>query len=68
MVLAQPPVTAVLIYLHTLILGEGMPNYNNNNLKGTLVITFDVEFPKGELTEDEKLGMLITIIFVGLLS
>ena len=45
-----------------------MPNYNNNNLKGTLVITFDVEFPKGELTEDEKLGMLITIIFVGLLS
>ena len=34
--------------------GEGMPNYENNNVRGTLVITFDVDFPKGELTEDDK--------------
>lgn len=34
--------------------GEGMPNYENNNLRGTLLITFDVEFPKGELTEEQK--------------
>ncbi|XP_015923737.1 dnaJ homolog shv isoform X1 [Parasteatoda tepidariorum] len=33
---------------------EGMPNYENNNLKGTLYITFDVDFPKGELTSEQK--------------
>ena len=31
-----------------------MPNYENNNNKGTMFITFDVEFPKGELTEEQK--------------
>ena len=35
---------------------EGMPNYENNNMKGTLFITFDIEFPKGELTEAEREG------------
>ena len=34
--------------------GEGMPNYENNNVKGTLFVTFDVDFPKGELTPEEK--------------
>lgn len=34
--------------------GEGMPNYENNNLRGTLFITFDVEFPKGELSEEDR--------------
>ncbi|XP_317136.5 dnaJ homolog shv [Anopheles gambiae] len=34
--------------------GEGMPNYENNNLHGTLYITFDVEFPKSQLTDTEK--------------
>lgn len=33
---------------------EGMPNYENNNKFGTLYITFDVDFPKGELNEDQK--------------
>ena len=33
---------------------EGMPNYNNNNIKGLLVITFDVNFPKGEFSEEQK--------------
>jgi len=34
--------------------GEGMPNYDDNNLFGTLYITFDVAFPKGELSEADK--------------
>lgn len=36
--------------------GEGMPNYENNNLHGTLYVTFDVEFPKQEFTSEEKEG------------
>lgn len=34
--------------------GEGMPNYENNNLHGNLHITFDVDFPKKSLNEVEK--------------
>ena len=34
--------------------GEGMPNYENNNLYGMLYITFDVEFPKEDLTTEDK--------------
>jgi len=34
--------------------GEGMPNYENNNLFGTMYITFDVAFPKGEVSEADK--------------
>lgn len=34
--------------------GEGMPNFDNNNLHGTLFITFDVEFPKKDLNDEEK--------------
>jgi DnaJ family protein B protein 11 len=37
--------------------GEGMPNYENNNLVGMLYITFDVEFPKGELATEDKARM-----------
>ncbi len=36
---------------------EGMPSATDNNARGVLVITFDVEFPRGELTPDEKLTM-----------
>lgn len=35
---------------------EGMPNYENNNLKGDLYITFDVEFPRGGFEGNEKEG------------
>jgi DnaJ family protein B protein 11 len=31
-----------------------MPNYENGSVFGTLYVTFDVAFPKGELTPDEK--------------
>jgi len=34
--------------------GEGMPNYDNNNLYGVMYITFDVLFPKGELEQEQK--------------
>lgn len=34
--------------------GEGMPNYDNNNLHGTLYITFDVKFPTQEFSDDQK--------------
>lgn len=34
-----------------------MPNYDNNNAKGDLYITFDVEFPRGGLEDSEKEGM-----------
>ncbi|CAG7835213.1 unnamed protein product [Allacma fusca] len=37
--------------------GEGMPNYDNNNLYGILYITFDVEFPKNELSAEDKEGL-----------
>lgn len=33
---------------------EGMPNYENNNSKGDLYITFDIDFPKTELTKEQK--------------
>ena len=36
---------------------QGMPNYENNNIFGTLFITFDVDFPKGSLSEEEKEGL-----------
>ncbi|XP_063973570.1 dnaJ homolog shv [Diachasmimorpha longicaudata] len=34
--------------------GEGMPNYDNNNLYGTLYITFHVEFPEIDFSEEQK--------------
>jgi len=34
-----------------------MPNYENSNVFGTLYVTFDVAFPKGELTPEEKSKM-----------
>uniref|UniRef100_T1IYX8 J domain-containing protein n=1 Tax=Strigamia maritima TaxID=126957 RepID=T1IYX8_STRMM len=37
--------------------GEGMPNYDNNNLFGILYITFDVEFPKKDLTEQDTIAI-----------
>ena len=42
---------------------EGMPNYENNNVKGSLFITFDIDFPKGVMSEEDKKGKLIKILF-----
>jgi len=33
---------------------EGMPLYDDNSSKGDLYITFDVDFPKGEMKPEEK--------------
>ncbi|CAK8673375.1 dnaJ homolog subfamily B member 11-like [Clavelina lepadiformis] len=33
---------------------EGLPSNENFNLRGNLIVTFDVEFPRGELTEEQK--------------
>lgn len=38
--------------------GEGLPNFDNNNIKGSLIITFDVDFPKEQLTEEAKEGIM----------
>lgn len=42
--------------------GEGMPNYENNNLHGTLYITFDIAFPETEFTDIQKEGKLLLSI------
>ncbi|KAI8428097.1 hypothetical protein MSG28_002369 [Choristoneura fumiferana] len=34
--------------------GEGMPNFENNNLHGNLYITFDIDFPKQDFSDQEK--------------
>lgn len=33
-----------------------MPNYENNNIKGDLYITFDIAFPRGGLEDNDKEG------------
>ena len=38
---------------------EGMPNYENNNVKGSLFVTFDIDFPKGSLTDEDKEGNVL---------
>lgn len=37
--------------------GEGLPNFDNNNIKGSLIITFDVDFPKEQLTNEQREGL-----------
>eukprot|EP00731_Ephydatia_muelleri_P019954 Em0012g779a len=38
--------------------GEGMPNYENNLTKGDLLITVDVDFPKGSFQEVDKQDLI----------
>ncbi|KAI1719951.1 dnaJ domain-containing protein [Ditylenchus destructor] len=33
---------------------EGMPSLTDNNVRGLLYVTFDVEFPRGEFTSEQK--------------
>lgn len=37
--------------------GEGLPSVENNNHRGNLYITFDVNFPRGELSQEQKDGL-----------
>lgn len=34
--------------------GEGMPNYDNNNLHGNLYITFDIAFPEKDFSAEDR--------------
>ena len=40
---------------------EGMPNVDDNTRKGDLYVTFDVAFPKGELSQETKAGVYALI-------
>lgn len=44
--------------------GEGMPNYDNNNLHGNLIITVDVQFPKNNFNEQDKEGKYYVFLHV----
>lgn len=48
--------------------GEGLPNFDNNNIKGSLIITFDVDFPKEQLSEEAREGEGIMFIVQGKMS
>uniref|UniRef100_A0A8C5C6L7 DnaJ heat shock protein family (Hsp40) member B11 n=1 Tax=Gadus morhua TaxID=8049 RepID=A0A8C5C6L7_GADMO len=37
--------------------GEGLPNIDNINLRGSLIISFDVEFPQTQLDDNQKDGL-----------
>ncbi|XP_023693580.1 dnaJ homolog subfamily B member 11-like [Paramormyrops kingsleyae] len=37
--------------------GEGLPNFDNNNIRGSLIVTFDVEFPREQFDEPQKAGI-----------
>ncbi|CAG9098411.1 unnamed protein product [Plutella xylostella] len=34
--------------------GEGMTNFENNNLHGNLYVTFDIDFPKQDFSDEDK--------------
>ena len=36
--------------------GEGLPAHEQNNIRGDLYITFDVDFPQGELKDEQREG------------
>ena len=36
--------------------GEGLPQHDQNNIVGDLYVTIDVDFPKGELSEEQRDG------------
>ena len=44
--------------------GEGMPNYENNNVRGNLFVTFDVEFPSTQFSEEEKQSKIFVFVLL----
>ncbi|CAF5193716.1 unnamed protein product, partial [Rotaria magnacalcarata] len=34
--------------------GEGLPQHDQNNIIGDLYVTIDVDFPKGELSDEQR--------------
>ena len=41
--------------------GEGMPNYEDNTLRGSLYITIDVDFPRVTFSDDDKEGVCVLV-------
>uniref|UniRef100_A0A3P9D317 DnaJ homolog subfamily B member 11 n=1 Tax=Maylandia zebra TaxID=106582 RepID=A0A3P9D317_9CICH len=37
--------------------GEGLPNFDNVNIRGSLIITFDVDFPQTQLDDQQREGI-----------
>lgn len=44
--------------------GEGMANYDNNNLHGNLIVTIDIQFPKTDISNQDKEGTYIFLIIL----
>jgi len=57
-VIELPPRTGVTKPGYTMtLLSEGMPHYDDNTLRGSLHITFDVQFPEGTLAAAQLRGV-----------
>jgi len=39
--------------------GEGMPDYRDHTRKGNLIITFDVQFPRGRFSDTEQMKNMV---------
>uniref|UniRef100_A0A8C9ZEH4 DnaJ homolog subfamily B member 11 n=1 Tax=Sander lucioperca TaxID=283035 RepID=A0A8C9ZEH4_SANLU len=46
--------------------GEGLPNFDNINIRGSLIITFDVEFPQTQLDEPQKEALIKMFLSLGI--
>ena len=40
--------------------GEGLPQHEQNTITGDLYVTIDVDFPKGELNDQQREGQSLT--------
>jgi DnaJ-class molecular chaperone len=39
--------------------GEGLPQHDQNNIIGDLYVTIDVDFPKGEFSDEQREGKIL---------
>lgn len=46
--------------------GEGLPNFDNVNIRGSLIITFDVDFPQTQLDDQQREGQCVAVLKGGL--
>lgn len=46
--------------------GEGLPNFDNVNIRGSLIITFDVDFPQTQLDDQQREGQSVAVLKGGL--
>lgn len=43
--------------------GEGLPQHEQNTITGDLYVTIDVDFPKGELNDQQREGQFAPVYF-----